>query len=177
MGGDWWHPIWESTTEDKIPQIAREYAKQFTRRTSAQGWYLVPVSPRWEGRTAYDLMLFTRNPAQGLWHFNESVSNALDEYYKFCTRSELDLDPEDERKARWVAVIKENLTKLLREKRRVSIESDWGEVFGTAVGYARELHLRAAIKQLHAESLTTHNGVGKLERAVLTPGAGLPPQP
>ena len=170
LGGDWWRPLWESGVSDRINQIATEYMNRLAREADIQGWYRVPVRRTLGGPVVYDLMFFTHYPEEGLWHFNECVSLALEDYYEFCTRYELDLDPKADRDARWVEDIQANIQRILIEEESFRLWDRHRDVYGESLGYAREKHLRKAIKALYRDGQIDHNGQGDLKGAVIRRG-------
>jgi three-Cys-motif partner protein len=170
FGGDWWRAIWDSEAGDRIDQIATEYMTRLGNSTLAQGWYRVPVKRALHGPVMYDLMFFTHHPEQGVWHFNESVSLALEEYHEFCTRSELDLNPKTEREVRWIEAVQANIRQILDGASSFVVWDRFTDVYGEYLGYARQTHLRRAIKRLHRDGLIDHDGKGDLEHAVIRRG-------
>lgn len=79
LGGDWWRPIWLSGDLDREQQILAGYIARL--RDAAGGWghYFIPVANRLGARPLYYLLLLTQH-RDGLWLFNEAVSNASEQY-------------------------------------------------------------------------------------------------
>lgn len=162
FGGQWWQEIWATGEEDREAAIADKYTRKLAERMQAIGWYRVPVAKKWGGRPVYDLLFFTQYPREGVWHFNECVSLALESYRECCTRGQLDLEPLEQREASWVEQIKENIVRLLAEVGGFRVDSYFESVFRATLGYARGKHLRAALKQLHDVGIIRHDGKGDL---------------
>lgn len=165
FGGQWWQQIWATGEEDRESAIADEYTRKLAERMQAIGWYRVPVAKKWGARPVYDLLFFTQYPREGVWHFNECVSLALESYRECCMREQLDLEPLEQREASWVVQIKENIVRLLTEEGGFRVDAQFGSVFSGTLGYARGKHLRAALKQLHDMGIVRHDGKGDLVSA------------
>jgi len=112
FGGQWWREVWESGDQDRVARIAMGYTNRLAERMAARGWYRVPVSRRWNGPLVYELLFFTQYPKEGIWHFNECVSSAIESFRIFCTRGQLDLEPLEIREKLWTEAIKLNIQKV-----------------------------------------------------------------
>jgi len=165
LGGAWWRSIWEGGSADRVALIASGYTDRLAERMSARGWYQVPVSRRWHGPTAYELLFFTQYPEEGIWYFNECVSLAVESFRAFCSRGQLDLDPVEVREQRWTSIIRTNIQETLQKRVGIHLGKEMSVVYGATLGYAREKHLRAAIKQLHQYGAIKHDGKGSLANA------------
>ncbi len=162
LDGDWWRKIWLSGGDERVELIADGYRTRLGERLAARGWYCVPVARYWEGPTVYELLFYTQYPEQGIWFFNECTSLAVEDFRQFCTRDQLDFDPLDARETRWTRAIKENIVSLLDGRAGLIVSRDMGQIYGSTLGYAREKHLRVALKQLHTEGRIRQDGKGKL---------------
>lgn len=177
LGGDWWREIEEEGGEDRVRKIAAGYRDRLLETTGIIGWFWFPVSRRWEGPPVYDLMILTQYPDAAFWVFNENVSLALKDFYEHCTKLEegaqqtLPLEPVSARAAKWVDEIKKNLGDALAAAKTLVPSSDLKQVFGAAVGHAREKHLRAAIKALYKEGKTSCEGKGSLAKIRISPSS------
>jgi hypothetical protein len=122
------------------------------------------------GPPDYSLVLLTQHEA-GLWHFNEALSSAMEPYRERClaVTAQLDLEPLAPREELWVAEIKTNLEVLLQRGTPFKVSTEMAEVYGDALGWAREKHIRTAVKQLHREGKTTTDGKGKVQEMVVKP--------
>lgn len=167
LGGDWWMPIWASRSPDRTPQIVEGYVGRLVEATSARGWYRVPVPRTRHGPPIYDLVLLTHYPEEGIWNFNECVCNAMEDFESFCKHGQLDLEPLDEREKRWVGMIKRNVLSVLETTGEFVVWQHLSDVLSGCMGLAREKHLRCALKELHKEGHTSHNGKGELRAAVV----------
>lgn len=171
MGGDWWQAIWLSGSDDRERQILKGYLDRI-REVAGRSWgyWSIPVSDRWMGPPDYSLIQLTQHP-DGRWHFHEALSNSLEVYREFCFdfSGQLDFEPLADREAAWVAEITANVERMLAKGSSFVVQSHIPEIFGEAVGFAREKHLRRAIKALYKQGKTSFDGVGKLQRAMVRP--------
>jgi three-Cys-motif partner protein len=168
LGGDWWHSIWISQAEDRHEQIVRGYVDRLKERGGGGwGWWIVPVSNRWDGPTIYCLIFMSHHP-DGIWEFNQNLSLASEEYYAWCHRGQLELETPQQRWARWSEEIKGNLELLLPEA-PFRVQARMKEIYGAVVGVARDRHIRAALKALHAEGKTATTGVGAIQDMLVLP--------
>lgn len=173
LGGWWWRDMWQGPggVVEKVVAIRDEYVRRVLNR-AGESWrcYSVAVSDSWRGSPIYDLLFFTQHP-QGPWFFNEAVSLARqvfrDHFGPDDAAAAQLWDPEDE----WRDHIAANLTKLLGAGHPVNLLQAYELVYGDALGYARQAHVRTAIKRLHKEGITSSNGVGKVHEMVLIPNA------
>lgn len=165
LGGAWWRSIWEGGSADRVSLIASGYTDRLAERMSARGWYRVSVSRRWDGPPVYELLFFTQYPEEGIWYFNECVSLAVESFRAFCSRGQLDLDPVEVREKRWTSIIRSNIQEALQDRVGIDLGREMDLAYGATLGYAREKHLRAAIKQLHRCGAIKHDGKGSLANA------------
>jgi three-Cys-motif partner protein len=164
MGGEWWQSIWRSEAEDRVDQIRSEYSRRLLENAPG-GWafFDIDVSDRWQGPVSYHLLLFTQH-RDGIWAFHEALSSAQEEYRTYCHGVEglLELEPLEERAAKWVAHIEENVERILREEEKFKPVLRIDRVFGDAFGEAREKHLRTALRNLKRASLISTDPKGQL---------------
>jgi three-Cys-motif partner protein len=165
LGGDWWQSIWVRGKENKVHEISRGYVERVAKAASIAAWYRVPVSDRNDGPVVYDLLFLTHFPKEGIWHFNNSVSLAIEDYFKHCNRGKPELFPPEVKEQQLVATLRKNFEKILAKNGYVSISSDFGEVMKGVLGFAREKHIRKVIKDLYKEQKVEHNGMGDLQDA------------
>lgn len=168
LGGKWWREVWSSGQDDREAQIHLGWLHRVTEGSEGWGYWSIPVSDRWMGPPDYQLVLLTQHPA-GLWHFNEALSSALEEFRQRCLEQagSFDLDPLSVRERAWISEIKKNIQDLLRRRRHFTVGNEIFEVYGDAKGEAREKHIRRAIKQLYSEGQTSTNGVGDVQSMVV----------
>ncbi len=169
LGGDWWREIWiEEDEAIRTETIAREYVRRCGALTGS--YYDVAVSDSWQGRPSYLLLLLTRH-ADGFWHFNEALSKAMEVYREYCLAQEqqLHLETPESRARQWQDHIAANIEDLLRTRGAFTIGDLPVQVYGDALGLAREMHVRAAIKSLHKRGLTTTSGVGRVQGMRIDP--------
>ena len=166
LGGDWWHAIWQSGAEDRERQLVRGYVDRL-RGTAGGGWgyAVVPVQNRWDGPPVYCLIFLTHYPG-GLWAFNSVLSSAMEEYRQFAHEFHgmLDLDPLPDREAKWETIIANNVRDTLETEESFVVGEKTSEVFGETFGFAREMHVREALKGMcrAGEARTEVHKGGKL---------------
>jgi hypothetical protein len=163
MGGDWWQKMWtDEPAETRELKVFEEYLKRLCSGAGSWSAFTVPVSDRWKGPIDYYLVLLTQHP-DGAWLFNDTVSNALEKYRKHCLEEsgQLDLEPLSDREPLWINAIAANIEILLSAGSFV-VKDEVKAVYGDTLGFAREKHVRKAVKQLYGANLTSTNGVGKI---------------
>lgn len=168
LGGDWWHGIWRENPPERNDLILSQYVERL-RSSAGGGWgrWTIPVANHVDGDPMYHLVFFTQH-ADGLWTFSQALSSALEEFHDFCYRDRLDLDPLPEREKRWVEVIRTNIEHLLGNGSFV-VQKRLGDICGEALGYAREKHIRKAIKSLYKDGKTLTPGIGDIQHMVVVP--------
>jgi three-Cys-motif partner protein len=150
VGGDWWRDVWRSGAEDRTEQIAREY---ITRIAPGWGTYSVPVSVNWRTPPKYFLVLLTRHQ-DGLWLFNNSVSGALEQFHAFChSEGQQSLEDPELQAPAWVDLIERNVSQILTGSGEFVIIDRLTDVLGDALGYARETHIRSALRRMYPSQI------------------------
>jgi three-Cys-motif partner protein len=158
LGGDWWQPISIKRDDNWVVAIAHGYALALAKAIGA-AWYRVFVRDRPDGPIAYELLFITTHPREGLWHVAEAVSSATEKYQAFVAeQAGQQLLPFPT--SQWVQTIKTGIVKRL-QKGEFVLGDAVDDVYGETLGLARGKHVRAAIKELFAEGISGHNGVGK----------------
>lgn len=174
LGGSWWREIWlGESKENRLDRILDLWVGSLTER----GWNVVriPVSRRWQGPPIYYLIFMTQS-REGVWSFLNAVSLAHEKLYEYLHEGELELETKEERWTKLTQEIERNIVELLkagpfRMKDKIS------EVYGSTIAFARERHVRAAIKELHAWGVTSCDGKHKvLDLVVASKGAPTPPE-
>jgi three-Cys-motif partner protein len=170
-GGAWWRGTWlehGDDTESAEDAVVAGYARQLAR-TSSCGFWITDVRNRADLKPAYHLVFLTRH-RDGMYVFGEALSLGLQRWRKviFAIENEGSLFDESIFEANeqsmadgWIAEIAANLRRLLADG-GFNVADRYAEVYGKAIGKAREKHLRAAWKQLHAEGHTSTDSRGKL---------------
>jgi len=150
LGGTWWQDIWRTEASDRERQVAEEYLRRLRLAGGVGwGWFMTPVSDRWEGPPSYLLMFLSRH-RDGLWAFNESLSLAREDFMRFQGRGASDAQGQLFTEAdEWVDEITRNIEHLLDNATSLTPQDNLGGVLGGALGMAREKHIRAAIKRLY----------------------------
>lgn len=170
MGGPEWRDIWDpKDTEASSDAVAQLFCKQ-ADKLSNRGWgyYRTGVGDKWDGRADYELILLTSH-ADGMWLFNQALSGAMEDFYAFCHPDQQTTDAPKLRKQELVDAIAANVRTLLKEKGGLTIKNNVAAVYGDTLGFARETHVRAAIKQLYKEGLTSHDGKGDVKEFYIAP--------
>jgi three-Cys-motif partner protein len=170
LGGDWWRSLWQPNhpSPDRVAQIVDGYRELLAR--AAGGWssWTVPVADRWGANPVYYLLFLTQH-ADGMWEFGMALSSATEEYYQHCHAGQLGLDPLERRETRWVEALVRNLDRLLAEGKPFTAGQRMADVFGETLGYAREKHLREALKHLYGEGKTLTDPRGPLQNKPILP--------
>jgi three-Cys-motif partner protein len=199
LGGTWWQQAFaEIQDKDDLvtaTAVAQQVADGFCRTVEqATGFRSVsmPIRVRPDHAPIYLLVLFTRHP-EGVWQFANALGKGgLD--WQIAWRGEEEaktrlveeatgqpglfsvpeyqFDPklyEDARREAWTAGIKCNIAGLLARRGRLRLGEHTVDVYGEHLGAAWIPHVRAAVKQLHAEGLTDCTGVGEFWRQTIRP--------
>jgi three-Cys-motif partner protein len=168
-------------------------AAEFRERVLAETGYASIATPvrRDHGHEPIFLMtLFYRHQA-ALYKFTDAVSLANQKWRLEVAQKEAadrlaaagnvlwadDLSPQEvERqvageearlKSAWIEAIAANLRELLQKESRIPVATCLPRIYGEALGLARELHLRAALKMLASEGLTAPV-TGDLSKVTIT---------
>jgi three-Cys-motif partner protein len=169
MGGPWWRDIWTSQPPGQREKaVLARYGDHFESVPGNWSVWTLPVADRWQGPESYFLIHLTQHP-DGDWLFQQAVSSAMEVYRTICHEGMLDLEPLKVREAVWVDHIKRNISGMLRSGSFVVGKRITG-VYGDALLFAREKHVRRAIKELHAEGVTSTDGKGDVQSMVVRPG-------
>ncbi len=135
------------------------------------GYWTFDVRNRAHHRAAYHLVFLTRHP-DGLRLFGEALSLGLETWRRavwdadnagslFGTDENFQAE-EVALAASWINEIEANLRELLEHRESFVISKHYPEVYGKALGRAREKHLRAAWRRLYADGTTITDSSGKL---------------
>jgi three-Cys-motif partner protein len=183
MGGQWWRDIWCSGGDNRADEIAEGFIQRVTALRGGWNVLSVPVSDRWEGPPSYYLLLLTQHP-DGIWMFNNSISTAVERFRDWADEKEassrgdqqlLEFETPAARKDRlarsWVDEIKKSIARRLAVSASMRPGDDLAATYGEALGDAREMHLRTALRELFDEGVTTTNpyGVKRLQWFVVRP--------
>jgi len=164
MGGDWWRPVWTQGDRHRVLEIAAKYSQVLAKKTRAKSWFSVPVSQGPGKPVVYILLFLTHYAEEGIWCFNECVSNAIEEWRKRFGETSTPLIDFD---AHFVRSIERSLSQHLRTNSHIHLGKEVLTAYGQVVGYAREKHLRQALKRLYKAGVTDHDGTGVLKHAVV----------
>ncbi len=187
LGGDWWQSVYlQRDSADRLHEVVRGYRERLTAATGGWGGWTVPVADKIGARPEYLLMHFTQHP-DGHWAFHEALSAAASEWRGAAhaanpssaraleaigqfTLDGLEQAPEfEEDEEAWVLEIEANLADLLAQGEPFVVQSRLRDVFGKALGLAREKHLRQALAQHYRAGRLRDNPKGKLQRFLVVP--------
>ncbi|WP_306206183.1 three-Cys-motif partner protein TcmP [Actinoplanes sp. RD1] len=160
-GGDWWRNTWRAAMPDKDTAekaVVAEYARRLATDGRC-GYRVTEVKNKPHHKAVYYLLFLTRHP-DGMYVYGEAASKGLEQWRHAVTLGDYDeamlFDPEvifktDETvlRDRWIAEIEKNLSAELSKGQAFRVVDRYATVFGSTVGLARELHLRAAWKRLY----------------------------
>jgi three-Cys-motif partner protein len=156
LGGDWWQDIWRSEARHRERQVLRRYLEVLNQA----GWstWCVAAADRWEGAPSYYLIQLSRH-RNGRWEFAQALSLALEHTRKRAAdmAGQLDFDPSDE----WAEMIARNIVGILGEKPSFVVDRELNAVHGETLGYAREKHIRSALRKLHSAGAITTDPKGQ----------------
>lgn len=178
LGGNWWQAVWRETSEDKRGEaLAHGYAAKLRAAQPGYGYFILPVSDRWDGPPAFYLMLLTRH-RDGLWNFNEFMSSANEKLREHALARGALVPELFEPAARYDEILQRNILVLLNVHTAFKVSNCLSEVYGEVVGFARATHVRAAVKALVASEMVTakdekgrEGGKGDVDRMTIRRGA------
>ena len=177
-GGSWWRKEYLNSKDNSeaVERIATGFAGRVCKAVDSGGW-TVAVRNRVHHQPVYHLVFFSRSE-HGLWLFGEANSLAQEVWRRECAAppspdclfpvDDLLAAEEKGRQQQWVKEIKSNVERLLAEHGAFALRDRHIEVMGSAMDQARKMHIRKAVKQLHKEGKTSCNGVGDVEKFVIT---------
>lgn len=179
-GGAWWRAEWlkhaptkDATDAQKIAAeeaVVNGYAARLGK-VGSTGWWTVDVHERAHHRAKYHLIFLSRH-ADGLCLFGEALSSAQEKWRKEVWSSDTEgtLLAGDENfklseralEDRWIDEIEGNLRTTLYNVGAFRVADRYADVYGKALGLAREKHLRKAWKRLYEDGTTRTDSIGKL---------------
>lgn len=184
--GNWWRRAWLAKLPDKDAAeqaVVNGYAAKLSEKAGTGHW-VIDVRPRAGLKPLYYLIFASRHVA-GLEFFGESASLGLERWRRYSAAQDAkgtlygDDDSWEETfkaqeaklKAEWVDAIAGRLADVLAKGATFCVLDRYTEIFGDLVGVARGMHLRAAMKKVHAAGLTSTSpvGVNKLLELQLKP--------
>ncbi|MEV0090076.1 three-Cys-motif partner protein TcmP [Streptomyces sp. NPDC050738] len=177
-GGDWWRDEFLDSADNReaVERIAGGFAQRVGAAVRAHSWTL-PVRNREHHQPAYHLVLFSRH-RDGLWLFGEAISHAQAQWRReilppsrngtLFDESDLFEQEEEQRARGWIDEIKRNILGLLQQRAVVGVDRYHEEIMGSALGEARQMHIRAAIKELHKDGRTACDGKGSIPSMRIT---------
>jgi len=175
-GGDWWRQAWLEHLPDKDAAekaVVAGYAQKLRERAHGAGTWIIAVRTRADLKPLYYLVFATRH-RDGLLYFGESASlgqekwrryhaehNASDDLFGAAEDWEIEWKAQEALlKAKWIDTIAERLTTELAKGEAFRIIERPAEVLSDLVGVVRNVHMRAAIKNVHTAGKTSTNPTG-----------------
>lgn len=187
LGGTWWQQVYlENTDVDRVGAVVTGYRERLSQATGGWGGWTVPVADKLGARPEYLLMHFTQHP-DGHWEFHQALSQATREWREAAhaanpnwrqqleaagqfTFEGLEEPPAfEENEDAWVEEIAANVRSLVATEPPFHVQKRMTEVFGKAVGLARETHLRKALRPLWEEGVVREKPSGRLQAYVVAP--------
>ncbi len=164
MGGEWWRDIWLNTPEDRrVEAIARTFCERLAHDVGGE-FLWVPVADRPGVPADYWFALFTRHE-DGRWLFAQAISKGREEFQEFTAGGQMELPILAEISRNVIEdQIAQNLRSLLEERSSFRVGKEMARVYGRTLGYARDMHIRAAIKTLHTNGETGCDGKGDVQK-------------
>ena len=174
-----WRNIWlqhapagatKEQRETAEEAVVTEYAARLSTAASAGYWY-TEVYNRAGNRPVYYLVFLSRHH-DGMSAFAEALSLGL-EKWRLALHQIRDVDSlsgdekafkasEGSLAEQWVNEIEANLRAQLAPGESFTVVSRYMEVYGSAVGQARQTHLRKAWRRLYADGTTPIEPTGEL---------------
>ncbi|MFJ8770520.1 three-Cys-motif partner protein TcmP [Streptomyces clavifer] len=177
-GGDWWRQDFldSADNQEAVERITNGFVDRVSKKIGSGSW-TIEVRNRAHHQVAYNLVLFTRHN-DGMWLFGEAASLAQVEWRRAQLPAEetgmlwnpVDAFEEEEasRAQDWIRTIRKNITDLLETKGDFLVDNHQEQLMAGVAGEAREMHIRAAVKQLYKEGKTQCNGVGAVRKLRVT---------
>lgn len=194
VGGDWWRAVFLGARAEDERGRAAVAAEAVVEKFNAKmkdrlglDAIAVPIRRRPETAPLFVLTLYFRN-ATAAYVFADAASSASRDWREFHKRQKDSTLPGDslfsmemlqgmsdelfnEQEAtlatEWVTTIKENIRRLLTVSPEVRILDHVREVYGHALGQAREMHLRQAWDALTIEGVTQERDSGRIRGQVI----------
>ncbi|MFJ2915072.1 three-Cys-motif partner protein TcmP [Streptomyces sp. NPDC087228] len=177
-GGDWWRQEYldSADNQEAVERITNGFVDRVSKKIGSGAW-TIEVRNRAHHQVAYNLVLFTRHN-DGMWLFGEAASLAQVEWRRAQLPPEEDgmlwnpVDSFDEEEASraqgWIRTIRKNITDLLETTGDFLVDNHQEKLMAGVAGEAREMHIRAAVKELYKEGKTWCNGVGPVRQLRIT---------
>jgi len=179
LGGDWWREIAIQSDDGWVHDILVEFATRVTKAAGRFDFITADVSDSITAQPVYELILFTAHQ-DGMWEMAQAMSLARKDWREYLVKQEekktsgqlvmRGMDFSDDPDA-WVKEIVANIRALLAGRESVAVRRDFVTIYGKTLGFARERHLRKALKLLEGEGLVEACSGGKLVTKVIK---GLP---
>lgn len=173
LGGDWWRDEFNSGGLSE-EQVVRKYVEHLAR-DCRMGVYAMPVRKAAHHKPLYYLVFGSRS-MHGLFCMSDAAAKASHDWrlaeaaYQETPDGLFSSPPsitQEEIEDASLPRIRANIVRLLEEKGHVSVLNDFHDILGTDLGEVPNKVIRRAIKELHADGLTSTNGVGRIEGLVV----------
>lgn len=172
LGGSWWQAVWQVSGSDAV---ADEFARRLSRecRMTVQ-W--MPVRRALHNKPLYYLVFGTRS-MHGIYEMSDAAALAGQSWRDAEARShddpgalfgEAPATTLQQLARDALPEVKGNILSLLEQHERFVVVDHVHEILGDHLGEVRNLVIRTAVKELHAEGRTGCNGRGDITRMVVT---------
>jgi hypothetical protein len=166
-GGSWWRDADDTTlpTEAHLEWFSSQLLHRVCQQWKWAGW-TVPVQ-RKAGRVPLYYLLFLTQHRDGMTVFNDALSLATAQWRRRILELTFEQSlfsenleetfalQEAELESEWVARLKSKVVELLAEMPSFVVVEQLERVFAGVLGLARQKHFRVALKELHAEKVTS----------------------
>lgn len=168
-GGDWWRDLYAEadSPEQANERIASTFAERLREATGCGSW-TIQVRNAEHHQAKYALVFLSRHP-DGLYLYGEAVSSSQADWRRAIVPPGSLLDDDETFKESeralsdgWVQQIASNIHQIVESEPRFLLRSRYADVMGDALGYARGMHIRKALKQLHKAGVLSSDGKGDL---------------
>ena len=172
MGGSWWQQELQISGADAV---ADEFARRLSRecRMTVQ-W--MPVRRALSNKPLYYLVFGTRS-MHGIYEMSDAAALAGQAWRDGEARTHDDpgalfgaapVTTLDQLGRDALPEVKGNIVALLQQHERFVVVEHVHELLGDHLGEVRNLVIRTAVKELHAEGITACDGRGEIARMVVT---------
>jgi three-Cys-motif partner protein len=188
LGGDWWREYFEhGVTDEAVGLVVAGFVNGLQRATRMR-IQTIPVRRAPTHKPVYHLIFGTRSPL-GIWHFGDAVARATETWWNTQDAQEVERQDAAGQPALFTVTemvrpklenveteatgpIADNIARLMAQRGSFRVGDLPVEVFGDYYGRVRETTVRAAVKELYRNGLTSSRGTGSpIADLVATPPA------
>lgn len=191
-GGTWWRDEEDPSIDNEqyLEWFFGRYLDRLCATLGCSGWS-TDVKQKPEHQPAYYMVFLTRH-RDGVEVFGEALSRGLGKWRRAVFDEAIaaieakgqsmlmepdELFQHDEQRLadQWHDLLERHVRDLLQQHERFVVREELNAVFGEAIGRAREMHLRVALKRLEQAGVTSSDSKGSLwgKIVVRAPGAQL----